>query len=281
MNILSLFDGISCGQFTIAHHLQIKNYTYYASEIEKSAIAVTMYHYPKTIQLGNVTKIDGRKLPKIDLLIGGSPCQGFSIVNKNRLAFDDPRSKLFFEYVRILKELRLKNPSIRFMLENVRMKKEHENVITKYLAVEPLYIDSAIFSVQSRKRLYWTNIILTPLPKIYSKAVIADIVQPPFYSGDVYPKNLWGSGWEQLERSKPSIFHKAQTLIKGSCSLNIPLSVTKFRKATAIEQERCAGLTDNYTKPAISYSARTAAIGNGWETNTIAWILNHFFKTQK
>jgi site-specific DNA-cytosine methylase len=112
MNVLSLFDGISCGQYVLRKMLNIKVDNYFASEIDTNAIACTMHHFPKTIQLGDVTKIDTSKLPKIDLLIGGSPCQGFSFSGKG-LAFDDPRSKLFFEYVRIYRELRAKNPKLK------------------------------------------------------------------------------------------------------------------------------------------------------------------------
>ncbi len=124
MKILSLFDGMSCGQLAI-DRIGIKNYTYYASEIDKYAIQIARKNFPNTIHVGDVTSIKSANLPKIDLLIGGSPCQGFSFAGK-QLAFDDPRSKLFFEFVRLLKELKPKY----FLLENVRMKKEYLNIIT-------------------------------------------------------------------------------------------------------------------------------------------------------
>ena len=123
MKILSLFDGMSCGQLAI-DRIGIKNYTYYASEIDKYAIKIAKKNFPNTIHIGDVTSIKAGKLPKIDLLIGGSPCQGFSFAG-SQLAFDDPRSKLFFEYVRLLKELKPKY----FLLENVRMKKEYLDII--------------------------------------------------------------------------------------------------------------------------------------------------------
>ena len=129
MKILSLFDGMSCGQLAI-DRIGIKNYTYYASEIDKYAIQIARKNFPNTIHLGDVTSIKSANLPKIDLLIGGSPCQGFSFAGK-QLAFDDPRSQLFFEFVRLLKELKPKY----FLLENVRMKKEYLDIITKYLGV--------------------------------------------------------------------------------------------------------------------------------------------------
>lgn len=152
MNILSLFDGMSCGQIAIKE-LGIKNYTYYASEIDKYAIKTTQHNFPNTIQLGDIKQIKGSELLPIDLLIGGSPCQGFSLAGK-QLNFNDERSKLFFEYVRILKEVKPKY----FLLENVLMKKEYQDVISKELGIEPIMINSALVSAQSRKRLYWTNI---------------------------------------------------------------------------------------------------------------------------
>ena len=152
MKILSLFDGMSCGQLAI-DRIGIKNYTYYASEIDKYAIQIARKNFPNTIHLGDVTSIKSANLPKIDLLIGGSPCQGFSFAGK-QLAFDDPRSQLFFEFVRLLKELKPKY----FLLENVRMKKEYLDIITKYLGVEPVLINSSLFSAQNRQRYYWTNI---------------------------------------------------------------------------------------------------------------------------
>lgn len=152
ITVLSLFDGMSCGQLAL-QKLGIKVKAYYASEIDKPAIRVAMKNFPNTIQLGDVTKVFAKDLPKIDLLIGGSPCQGFSFAGK-QLAFDDPRSKLFFEFIRLKEECQ---PTY-FMLENVKMKKEFEFVISKYMGIEPIEINSALVSAQNRVRLYWTNI---------------------------------------------------------------------------------------------------------------------------
>lgn len=147
---------MSCGQIALKKlGIQVDNY--FASEIDKHAIAVTMHNFPNTIQLGDVTKVSAKDLPKIDLLIGGSPCQGFSFAGK-QLAFDDPRSVLFFEFVRLWHEVKERNPEAKFMLENVRMKKEHELIISKYMNVEPIAINSNLVSAQNRYRLYWTNI---------------------------------------------------------------------------------------------------------------------------
>ena len=174
MNVLSLFDGMSCARIALKE-LGIKVDKYFASEIDKYAIAQTRLNFPDTIQLGDVTQVDGYALPKIDLLVGGSPCQGFSFAGK-QLNFKDPRSKLLFEYVRILKELRAKNPNIKFMLENVRMRKEYEMVITNELGLFPVCINSSLVSAQNRIRLYWTN-IRTRTEGLFSE-VYTDIPQP-------------------------------------------------------------------------------------------------------
>ena len=168
MNVLSLFDGMSCGQIAL-DKLGIKPTNYFASEIDKFAIQVAKKNFPNTIHLGDVTKLQtsGDHLldefecgHKIDLLIGGSPCQGFSYSGK-RLNFDDPRSKLFFEYVRLLKALKPKY----FLLENVRMAKASQDIISEYLGVEPIVINSNLVSAQNRHRLYWTNIPNVTQPK--------------------------------------------------------------------------------------------------------------------
>lgn len=152
INVLSLFDGISGGQVAL-NKANVKYNNYFSSEIDRNSISVTQNHYPKTIQLGDIKNIFAQDLPEIDLLIGGSPCQGFSWAGK-RLNFEDPRSKLFFEFERLLNQLQPKY----FLLENVRMVKDSIDVITNRLNVEPVHINSADFSAQDRKRLYWTNI---------------------------------------------------------------------------------------------------------------------------
>lgn len=147
---------MSCGQLALKKSgVHVENYI--ACEIDKYAIQVTQKNFPETIQIGSVTDVTGEMLPPIDLLIGGSPCQGFSFAGAG-LNFSDSRSKLFFEFVRILKELRKENPDVKFLLENVNMKKEWQDIITEYLGVEPIEINSALVSGQNRRRLYWTNI---------------------------------------------------------------------------------------------------------------------------
>lgn len=157
MNVLSLFDGLSCGQIAL-NRIGIKPANYYAAEVDKWAIKVTQANYPNTVQLGDVTQWQQWDIDwsTIDLLIGGSPCQGFSFAGK-QLAFDDPRSKLFFVYVDILNHIRKHNPKVKFMLENVKMKKEFLDVISEQLGVEPVFINSALVSAQNRQRFYWCN----------------------------------------------------------------------------------------------------------------------------
>jgi len=149
---LSLFDGISCGQEALKR-AGISTRIFLASEIEKYPKMITRKNHPLTVQLGDVTKVVADDLPHVNLLMGGSPCQGFSFAGK-QLNFDDPRSALFFEFVRLLKECK---PDY-FLLENVMMKQEYQDIISEHLGVKPIKICSSLLSAQSRKRLYWTNI---------------------------------------------------------------------------------------------------------------------------
>lgn len=153
MNVLSLFDGMACGRIALERAgIPVENY--FAAEIDKYAIQIAQKNYPEITQLGDVRNIDEKMhLPNIDLVIGGSPCQGFSRAGKG-LNFEDPRSALFFEFVRILHKV---SPQY-FLLENVQMKQEHQDVVNEYLGVKPLKINSALVSAQNRVRLYWTNI---------------------------------------------------------------------------------------------------------------------------
>jgi DNA-cytosine methyltransferase len=179
MNVLSLFDGMSCGQQALEKAgLPVKNY--FASEIDKYAIKVTMANYPNTVQLGSVIDVDGYKLPKIDLLIGGSPCQSFSFAGKRKgmstkdeqeiLTLEhylqlksegfefEGQSYLFWEYMRLLNEVKPKY----FLLENVMMGEKWEKILSKAIGVNPIMINSSLVSAQNRQRLYWTNIGMQP-----------------------------------------------------------------------------------------------------------------------
>lgn len=159
INVLSLFDGMSCGQIAL-ERAGIKVNNYYASEIKKSAIKVTQSNYPNTIQLGDVTKLNASSLPKVDLLIGGSPCQDFSLLKINGRGLQGDKSKLFYEYLRIKQEI---NPKY-FLLENVKMKKQSEEDLDNYLGVKGLHINSRLVSYQNRPRIYWTNIPNASIP---------------------------------------------------------------------------------------------------------------------
>lgn len=169
MKVLSLFDGISCGMVAL-ERAGIPVERYVAYEIEPNAIKISKKNYPQIEHCGDVTTADFTQYQGFDLLIGGSPCQGFSIAGK-QLNFNDPRSKLYFEFERALKEVKPKY----FLLENVKMKKEYADVITERLGVQPIEINSNLLSAQNRKRIYWTNIPDIMLPK--DKGImLADIV---------------------------------------------------------------------------------------------------------
>jgi len=157
-NVLSLFDGMSCGQLSLSE-LNIPYENYYASEIDKYAIEIAMKNFPNTIQIGDVLNVKGNEFNNIDLLIAGSPCQGLSLCGK-KLNLEDPRSKLYYEFSRILKETKPKY----FLLENVIMNKDIEKAINDDLGVEGIHINSSLVSAQNRKRIYWTNIPVKESP---------------------------------------------------------------------------------------------------------------------
>ena len=278
MNILSLFDGLSCGQIAL-NKAGISVNNYYASEIEAVSIKVTQHNFPNTIQIGDVTKIDGSNLQNIDLLIGGSPCQTFSNAVTDNKGFDG-KSGLFWEYVRLLKEIKPKW----FLLENVMMKKEWEDVITDALGVKPIAINSEHFSAQSRPRLYWTNIPLNnPLPS--DQSVIRDIMEETVAEKYYYKESYEFHGWEKnvcatlhinghdILKRVQSPFSKCPTLtaVCGGNQQKKVLDGTRCRKLTPLEYERLQNIPDNYTS-IVSDSARYKMIGNGWTTNVIAHI---------
>lgn len=301
MNVLSLFDGMRCGYIAL-ERADIKVDTYFASEVDKYAMEVADNNYPKAIQLGDVINIDVNKLPNIDLLLGGSPCQGFSFAGK-QLAFNDARSKLFFEYVRILKEIQKNNPDVKFLLENVRMKKEYLDIISGFLGVEPIKINSSLVSAQNRIRYYWTNIKIVGQPED-RKIGISDILEHKceYIKCDkkgVKKNNQEKSGCltggaspggnhsdmdliyvsaKQLKRGfncgyEKYIF-KSPTLSANSWQYNnfIKSEEGVYRRYTPIECERLQTLPDNYTE-VVSNTQRYKMIGNGWTVDVIAHIL--------
>jgi site-specific DNA-cytosine methylase len=274
-SVLSLFDGMSCGQIAL-NRAGIKYDNYFASEIDKYAIIVTQANYPKTIQLGDVAKVKAENLPKIDLLIGGSPCQGFSFAGKG-LNFEDPRSKLFFEFVRLKNETQPKY----FLLENVVMKKEHEKVISEFLGVDPILINSNLVSAQNRKRLYWTSIpcLKQPADKQIGWGEIKESgVADNFY----YSKNGldWLKRHGERKGKKLAIWGKNDKcqMIEASHFKNY--SSQRFfgiedekglRYITPIECERAQTVPDNYTQ-CVSNTQRYKMLGNGWTIDVIAHI---------
>jgi len=271
MNVLSLFDGMSCGQIAL-EKAGIKVDNYFASEIDKHAIKVTQANYPNTKHIGDVTQVKGADLPKIDLLIGGSPCQGFSFAGK-RLNFEDQRSKLFFEFVRILEECKPKY----FLLENVKMKKEFQDIISKYLGVLPIEINSNLVSAQNRKRLYWTNIKIASMPDDKG-CVVSDIVEK--IVSDKYNLSVLAQAKIEKYSKGYKTTGKAPTLtteLAHSTGSNITpkliKEIGKNRRATPVECERLQTVPDNYTSM-VSDTQRYKMLGNGWTVDVIA----HIFK---
>lgn len=236
MNVLSLFDGMSCGQIAL-NKLGTKVDNYFACEVDKYAIQVSSDNYPNTTHLGDVTKVDFSKLPKIDLLIGGSPCQGFSTAGK-QLNFNDPRSALFFEYVRAIKETQ---PTY-FMLENVSMKREWIDVISEHLGVAPITINSSLLSAQNRKRLYWTNIpVSMPDDKhIYLKDILESGLVDRDKSYCVDANYFKGTNLNQylLKRRRQVVFepsYLSDTIKERFLGDGVPLIVNGHKQFNAIE----------------------------------------------
>lgn len=278
--VLSLFDGISCGQVAL-NRAGIKYDQYFASEIDTNAIKVTQHNYPDTKQLGSVLNVYGKDLPKIGLLIAGSPCQGFSFCGK-QLNFNDERSKLFFEFVRLLKETKPKY----FLLENVRMKKEYQDVISEHLGVQPIVINSSLVSAQNRVRLYWSNIPISPCQD--KGILIKDIIeQKPINEYEFVHEGLSkngrkcksylqcdGSGKGNRSQNYRSYFLDGKI---GTLSFSAPhgakilMEDGQIRKTTRIEHERLQTLPENYTS-AIDLNKAKSAIGNGWTVDVIAHI---------
>lgn len=273
MNVLSLFDGISCGQIAL-QRAGIKYDTYYASEINQKAIQITQKNFPNTVQLGPVETVTAFELPKIDLLIGGSPCQGFSFAG-NKLAFNDARSKLFFEYVRILKEC---NPKY-FLLENVVMKKQDQDIISNLLGVEPIMINSSLVSAQNRPRLYWTNIPFKGLPedKGITFASIMEHNANIKYNLSVGAVNKILTANRARKKFYGINTPKVGTLIAeygkiptDGCYVEDGIN---RRKITPLEAERLQTIPDGYTS-CVADTHRYHGLGNGWTVDVIVHILN-------
>jgi site-specific DNA-cytosine methylase len=264
---------MSCGQIAL-NRAGIKYDKYFASEIDQPAIKVTQHNYPNTIQLGDVTKVFAKDLPKIGLLFGGSPCQGFSFAGK-QLNFEDERSKLFFEFVRLKNELQPKY----FLLENVKMKQEWQDVISKQLGVKPIRINSQLVSAAKRDRLYWTNIpnIEQPIDKGITfddinsnskKWIEKDRIekisnwkaqQKPLKNATLIGENkklpcLTARGYNQ--------YHSGMILITDG---------ENYRYLTNEEAEQAHNIPIGYTA-ICNDRERSHMIGNGWTVDVIAHI---------
>jgi len=280
INVLSLFDGMSCGQIAL-NKLGIKYDNYYASEIDKFAIGITKKNYPNTIHLGDVRDVKGEDLPKIDLLFGGSPCQSFSNAGNGK-GFEGS-SGIFWEYVRVLREVKPKY----FMLENVKMKKEWQDIITKELGVEPIAINSSLLSGQNRPRLYWTNIPGVEVPEdkgIKLKDILEDdnLVDKQHLMTPKAMAYMDGlrNGKQRWDYHKNPLDGKAACIVASFYKLS-GLGVLDYRtlgkpcrRLTPVECERLQTVPDNYTESA-SRTQRYKMIGNGWTVDVIAHIFSY------
>lgn len=279
--VLSLFDGISCGKVAL-DRAGIKVKKYYASEIDKFAMQVSEKNHPDIIQLGDVTSWRSWDIDweNVGLLIGGSPCQGFSFAGK-QLNFNDDRSKLFFVYVDILNHIKSVNPDVKFLLENVKMKAEWQDVISGYLGVKPIRINSALVSAAKRDRLYWANFDVempddkgitfddinqhstdwlsdTYIDKVSKwKAQQDPIANTTFIGTNSKLPCLTARGYNQS--------HSGMILISDG---------NKYRYLTNNEAELAMTLPVDYTA-GITDRERARCLGNGWTVDVIAHIFTY------
>jgi DNA-cytosine methyltransferase len=315
-NVLSLFDGVSCGRVAL-EKANININKYFASEIDPHAVKIALKNYPNTIQLGNVEEITNELLDdlgKIDILIGGSPCQDLSIAKKDRKGLKGERSKLFYEYIRVLRKT---NPKY-FFFENVgSMTNEDKDIITEHFEVEPVVLNSNLLTAQNRVRYYWTNIEGYEVP-VDKGILVADVleeeVDPKFFLQEDYEfipssnkksktgmkfrcgivsTKKWLDNGKNLSRNFPqgnrvySVNGKSASLSANGGGLGAktglyyledgkPFSKNNIRRLTPVECERLQTLPDNYTE-GISDTQRYKCLGNGWTVDVIA----HFFKDIK
>jgi len=284
MDVLSLFDGISCGMVA-AERAGLKIDNYYAYEIDQNAIKISKKNYPNIVHCGDVITEDFTKYKGIDLIIGGSPCQSLSITTGANRTNLDGKSRLFFEFARALKESCPKY----FLFENVAsMNEESKHIISECLGCEPVYINSENFSAQNRPRLYWTNIPLNNEINICSdvlKDILEDSVDEKYFYNCGYDfhgedkhvvATLDVNTHEMLKRVYSKNF-KCPTLtcVHGGYQQKKVYINGRRRKLTPVEYERLQTLPDNYTA-GVSDTARYTAVGNGWTVDVIAYILKKY-----
>ena len=278
MKVLSLFDGISCGMVAL-ERAGIKVDEYFASEIDEHAIKISKKNHPNIVHLGDVTRWKEWDIQweGIDLLIGGSPCQGFSFAGK-MLNFDDVRSKLFFVYVDILNHIKSKNPNVRFLLENVKMKSEWQDVISGYLGVQPIRINSSLVSAAKRDRIYWANFdIEMPRDK---NITFDDINQHSSdWLSDTYIAKV--SNWKAQQKPLDNVTFigtaaklpclTARGYNQSHSGMILISDGSKYRRLTNNEAELAMTLPVDYTA-GISDRERARCLGNGWTVDVIAHI---------
>tara|TARA_Y100001963_G_scaffold17759_1_gene21944 strand:- start:35381 stop:36229 length:849 start_codon:yes stop_codon:yes gene_type:complete len=277
MNVLSLFDGMSCGRIAL-DRASIPVANYYASEIDKFAIKVSEANYPDILRLGDVSNWKEWDIDwsSIDLLIAGSPCQGFSFAGE-QLGFDDPRSKLFFVFIDILNHIKRVNPSVKFMLENVRMKNKYLNVITSTLCVDPENINSNLITCANRNRFYWANFHIENLEKCH--------VHPENFSDFGIPMTI-GSSKDRVFRKTYYFGALTASMYKGLRASGRPIlakpycegvHIDKLKKGidyrglTIEECERLQTVPVGYCKH-VSKTQAYKMLGNGWTVDVIAHI---------
>jgi len=270
MNVLSLFDGMSCGQIALERAgIRVENY--FASEIDKYAMQITKNNYPATKHIGSVTDVKGVDLPKIDLLIGGSPCQSFSVMGDGS-GFDG-KSGLFWEYIRVLKEMKPKY----FLLENVMMRNDWKDIITKELGVEPIKINSALVSTQRRNRLYWTNIPNVTQPKdkgLDFRDIILDSVAKKYYLTDRAIERVREKQGHDLVADKAKCLFA--TYYKNNSNSREGQIVDvhgQLRRLIPTECEILQTVPLGYTE-GVSDTQRYKMLGNGWTID----VVSHIFK---
>ena len=289
MKVLSLFDWISCWLVALKR-IWITPSFYYASEIDPYAKYIAKKNNPELIHIGNVKKVNGKDYEWVDLLIGGSPCQWFSFAGK-QLNFNDHRSKLFFEYVRILKEAKPKY----FLLENVVMKKEWIDIISHELGVLPIEINSSLVSAQNRRRLYWIwmrnndgwyDQISIPLPKdkgLKMRNVMQQMVDKSYFLSKEKIESI--KHWRSYQNPLRSILlpqSKSPTLTaRGAWEdhswMILVWDKWRIRKITPLECERLQTLPDNYTA-GVDKSQRYKMLWNWWTVDVIAHIFKSILK---